>query len=97
MASQMTSKIVITLITGLRPDRHAMIPCLPQDGVRHGEQHIQIRGAAAVAREFEPVRIRDGRDFHPLGDSAGAPGDDAFFTSLDSSQDDVWGDRCRSG
>jgi hypothetical protein len=26
MASQMTSKIVITLITGLRPDRHAMIP-----------------------------------------------------------------------
>jgi len=26
MASQMTSKIVITLITGLRPDRHAIIP-----------------------------------------------------------------------
>jgi hypothetical protein len=42
------------------------------DGVGHGERHIHIGGATAVAGEFEAEAIGDGGNLHPFGDAAGA-------------------------
>ena len=42
------------------------------DGVGHGDQHVHVGRAAAVAGEFEAVGVGRGGDFHPLCDAAGA-------------------------
>ena len=43
------------------------------DGVRHGEQHVHVRRAAAVAGHFHAERVGQGADLHPLRDAAGPP------------------------